>query len=142
MQPAIWHRQFAGRGRPALRAATSHEFMKRQQIQPAIQFAIVAALACCLSGCLALSGSGNSNNTGANGGGTPVPGGGTGGSTPLPSTPGPNNGPTGDISSINHIVFMSQENRSFDTQRHSRDGCATSQEQSVRSRRRSPLALI
>src|SRR5438874_1564851 len=29
--------------------------------------------------------------------------------------PGPNNGATGDLSAINHIVFMSQENRSFDS---------------------------
>ena len=72
-----------------------------------MQLAMVAMLACCLSGCLALSGSGNSNNTGGNSGGAPVAGGGTGGSTPVPSTPGPSNGPTGDI----HLTFLKSYTR-------------------------------
>src|SRR5438270_13992044 len=106
MRSAIRRKQFAGRGRPALRAATSHEFMKRLQLQTATQFAIVATVACCLSGCLALSGSGNSNNTGENSGGTPVAGGGTGGSTPGASTPAPNIGPTGEACALDHILVM------------------------------------
>jgi phospholipase C len=89
--------------------------MKGHQIfRGSLQFAMVAALACSLSGCLALSGSGGSG-TGGNSGSPPATGGGTAGPPPVPSTPGPNNGSTGDISAINHIVFMSQENRSFDT---------------------------
>ena len=86
--------------------------MHRSHIRSFIHFAFLAFVTCLLSGCLALRGS----NSGTGGGGTTggTPGGGTGGSTPVGSTPGPNNGPTGDVSAINHIVFMSQENRSFD----------------------------
>ena len=73
-----------------------------------IQSTILGMLPFCLAGCLALSGSGNS--------GSPAPSGGTtGGTGSITPTPGPNNGPTGDISAINHIIFMSQENRSFDS---------------------------
>ncbi|MBV9434630.1 MAG: hypothetical protein JOZ44_01180 [Acidobacteria bacterium] len=75
-------------------------------------------LACCLAaligslvGCLALSGSGSSSTGTASPQNPGVP---VGGATPVTPTPGPNNGPTGDISAINHIIFMSQENRSFD----------------------------
>jgi len=77
-------------------------------------FAALALITSCLTGCLALSGSKNSSAAGGTNAGS---GGGTGSSLfpPLPCTPGPHNGPTGDVSQINHIIFMSQENRSFDT---------------------------
>src|SRR5947209_4398647 len=100
--------------------------MFRTRTQALLQFVIAAALACCLTGCLALSGSKSNSggNNNSNGGapapgspapGAPAPGGPTAGAPPVPPTPGPNNGPTGDLSAINHIVFMSQENRSFDS---------------------------
>ena len=76
------------------------------------KFAIVATLTCYLTGCLALSGSG-SGSTATAPGSTASPG--TGTSNGVTPTPGPNNGPEGDISAINHIIFMSQENRSFDS---------------------------
>lgn len=84
--------------------------MNRAHLKTFINFAILATLTYCLTGCLAFSGSGS---TGTNGSGSnpgaPAPSG-----TGLTPTPGPNNGPTGDVSAINHIIFMSQENRSFD----------------------------
>lgn len=88
--------------------------MFRTYIQALLDFTMVAALACCLTGCLALSGS-KSNSGGTTNPTSPAPGGTVGGATPVPPTPGPNNGPTGDVSAINHIIFMSQENRSFDS---------------------------
>src|SRR5437868_9008885 len=72
--------------------------------------ALVVLLTSCLTGCMALRGGSSAPGPTSN-----SPGGGVGGSTPVASTPGPNNGPTGDVSAINHIIFMSQENRSFDT---------------------------
>src|SRR5256714_4387641 len=88
--------------------------MLRARLTSFWQFAIIALVSLCLVGCLALSGSKSSGGTGGAGGNNSG-GGGVGGATPVPSTPGPNNGPTGDVSAINHIIFMSQENRSFDT---------------------------
>src|SRR5437016_2255131 len=87
--------------------------MHRAHLRSFIHFICLALLTGFLSGCLALRGS-NSGTSGSTGGGAPS-GGGVGGATPVGSTPGPNNGPTGDVSAINHIIFMSQENRSFDT---------------------------
>ncbi|HWC15939.1 MAG TPA: alkaline phosphatase family protein, partial [Terriglobales bacterium] len=84
------------------------------QLKRIAKFAALALITCCLSGCLALSGSNNSASAGGGNGGASG-GTGTPGFPPLPSTPGPHNGPTGDVSQINHIIFMSQENRSFDT---------------------------
>ena len=87
--------------------------MLRARLKTFWHFAAIALASCYLVGCLALTGSkssGGNNNGGGTGGG-----GGVGGATPVASTPGPNNGPTGDVSAINHIIFMSQENRSFDT---------------------------
>ena len=85
--------------------------MPLAQMRAFFNFILLAVLTCFLSGCLALRGSGNGTPAPAPG----TPGGGVGGATPVGSTPGPNNGPTGNVSAINHIVFMSQENRSFDT---------------------------
>src|SRR5690348_14314735 len=88
--------------------------MNRKSAKSLVEFAVTALVCLSLSGCLALSGSKNANGTGgATNGGTPT--GGTSQFPPVPPTPGPNNGPTGDVSAINHIIFMSQENRSFDT---------------------------
>src|SRR6185312_484777 len=88
--------------------------MKRKSAKSLVALAATAVLCLSLCGCLALSGSKNASSSGGNGtsGGTA---GGTNAFPPVPPTPGPNNGPTGDLSAINHIIFMSQENRSFDT---------------------------
>src|SRR5436305_12924421 len=74
-------------------------------------FAVITLACCCLVGCLALAGSKSSggNNTGGGTSGASV-----GGAPPVAGTPGPNKGATGDLSATNHIVFISQENRSFD----------------------------
>src|SRR5437660_3243842 len=88
--------------------------MHRAHIRSLVHFLFLALWTGLLAGCMALRGA----NSGAGAGGSTsggTPGGGVGGATPVGSTPGPNNGPTGDVSAINHIIFMSQENRSFDT---------------------------
>lgn len=89
------------------------KLMQRAFLKTVANSASVATLSLCLAGCLAFSGTGNtgSTGTGSTGSGTTTPPPTSTGVTP---TPGPNNGPTGDISAINHIIFMSQENRSFD----------------------------
>lgn len=87
--------------------------MLRARLKGFWHCSVIALASCYLAGCLALVGSGGNNTGGSNTGGNT--GGGVGGATPVPSTPGPNNGSTGDVSAINHIIFMSQENRSFDT---------------------------
>jgi phospholipase C len=72
--------------------------MRRVWVQSASKFFLAAVLALALSGC-ALTG-GNSGSKTASG-------------SPSPS-PTPNTGPA-DLTPINHIIFMAQENRSFDS---------------------------
>jgi phospholipase C len=73
----------------------------RMLFQKIIVASVVALLLLLLSGCALVSDSKN----GPPGTVTPPPT-----PPPIPITPGP----TGDITKINHIVFMAQENRSFD----------------------------
>src|SRR5690349_15041375 len=88
--------------------------MKIKSAKSLVEFAVTALVCLSLCGCLALSGSNNAKGAGGANGAGPATGG-TSAFPPVPPTPGPNNGPTGDLSPINHIIFMSQENRSFDT---------------------------
>ena len=92
--------------------------MNKKSAKSLVEFAATAVACLSLCGCLALSGSKNASGANASSGGTnngSTATGGTSGFPPVPPTPGPNNGSTGDLSAINHIIFMSQENRSFDT---------------------------
>lgn len=89
----------------------------------ALQSILLAILISLLSGCALLSGGTSSPSfSGGNGSPSPTP---TPSPTPNPTptptpapTPTPTPGPTptnGDLTKINHFIFMLQENRSFDT---------------------------